>query len=466
MKFLLAMYTALTLALVTVACVGTDQPGSQTVQAVGTGYEQCNFNPALFGGVPDDDQVDREAIQLAVDLASVSGGTVCLGPGEWRVDKAPLGSRNRFASIAVNRPGVTIAGVGSETVLRQVGDQGGQASWLIAVDPGASNFVVRDLTLDTSEATGTEEHNHTIATTGICEGAGCLPIENLEITGVTFKHVRSQPLVRKGDCIALMGNFEHTPLRRVRIHDNDFQDCDRSNILLQRNVHDVVIADNTMYCSRCDSNIDSEPSDLLIYNVLITGNSIVRGPGSQGDFAVTLARTRGGIFANNIVTGGAVQLFATGDYLVQGNRISATVTSDVGAVDIRNVCSGGQVVGNTLRREGPPGPVIKIEPHGPFMCRELRVSDNTIFQSTPGPAIYAAALSDSVISENFISYSTPAPGVAGVHIRSTHAAFPIQGLRVSDNHVVGPVGAGLMLQASPAPITNVSVFNTGTVVTE
>ena len=44
-------------------------------------------NPASYGAVPNDGKPDTAALQQAIDHAEAISGDVCLGPGEWDVDK-------------------------------------------------------------------------------------------------------------------------------------------------------------------------------------------------------------------------------------------------------------------------------------------------------------------------------------------------------------------------------------------
>src|SRR5690242_7636735 len=123
----------------------------------GTGPEGC-FDPAQFGAIPNDGVDDRLAIQTAIDAAAASGrGRVCLGAGRWTLTRAPTGSYNRFAALSIHSPHIELQGAGPGTVLEIVGNQGLADLWVIALDPGARDISIRDLTIDTSSTFNNSE---------------------------------------------------------------------------------------------------------------------------------------------------------------------------------------------------------------------------------------------------------------------------------------------------------------------
>jgi hypothetical protein len=93
-----------------VGCVAA--PTSTTISAL------------ALAAVPDDGISDRAAIQAMIDAATAApdGGTVTLGAGRWTLDRAPVGSYNRFAALSTHGHNLTLRGVGPETVLELIGD--------------------------------------------------------------------------------------------------------------------------------------------------------------------------------------------------------------------------------------------------------------------------------------------------------------------------------------------------------
>ena len=55
---------------------------------------------------------------------------------------------------------MAIRGTGPGTVLEVVSDQGAATTWVIALDPDATDITIADLTIDTSGMTNTEEQTH------------------------------------------------------------------------------------------------------------------------------------------------------------------------------------------------------------------------------------------------------------------------------------------------------------------
>src|SRR5262245_29752469 len=114
-------------------------PGDHQATAAVPGPKGC-YDPADYGAKPNDDIDDRVPAQQALDDASATGGRVCFGTGVWRLTRAPLGSYNRFAALSTHGQHVEISGEGPGTVLCIGGDQDERATYVIALDPGASDI--------------------------------------------------------------------------------------------------------------------------------------------------------------------------------------------------------------------------------------------------------------------------------------------------------------------------------------
>src|SRR5690349_14982187 len=133
-----------------------------TTLAAGSGAGGC-FDPKDFGAIPNDGLSDRVAIQNAMDAAtSAGGGTVCLSAGHWTLDRAPIGSYDRFAALSTHAPHLDFTGNGPATELDVVGDQGGSDVAAISLDPGASDITIERLTIDMSRTTNTSVQTHAI----------------------------------------------------------------------------------------------------------------------------------------------------------------------------------------------------------------------------------------------------------------------------------------------------------------
>jgi len=112
-------------------------------------------DPAAFGAVPNDGMSDTQAIQQAIDRAETGAGEVCLGPGEWDLDRS-----KGIPSLVIERGPLVIRGAGTTTVLRMKGS-GHHGAWrAIQVRGPAHDVTIRDLTIDGLGAYDTEEQTH------------------------------------------------------------------------------------------------------------------------------------------------------------------------------------------------------------------------------------------------------------------------------------------------------------------
>src|SRR5262245_46501252 len=197
------------------------------------------YDPAAFGAQPVPTVDSRPGAQAAIDAAvAAGGGRVCFGHGRWRLSRAPLGSYNRFAALSTHGAHVEIQGAGPGTVLELVGDQGGATTWVISVDPGARDISIRDLTIDTSATTNTDEQFHAVE---VGNGVGTGLVQDVRIENVRFEHPAATDGSRKGDCLRMAGNTPDSAVRRVTVVGGTFTRCARSGIAIQRNVFELVI---------------------------------------------------------------------------------------------------------------------------------------------------------------------------------------------------------------------------------
>lgn len=436
-------------ALLLFAC-STSSPTPRAAVAVTPG---C-YDPVDYGAIPNDGLSDRVAFQAALDAAGVmfDGGTLCAGAGRWTMERAPVGSYNRFAALSTHARNVTIAGAGPETVLELVGDQGAGDVNVISVDPSAAGVTVRDLTIDTSAAANTSEQTHAIATSATCSGATCAPISDVSIRNVVFRHPKVG-IERKGDCVRLLGNSDATRVDRVRIEGNSFVGCARSGITVQRNVHAAVIVGNT-FAGTGDTDIDSEPTGGvgdLNDTLVIAGNVFVSAPESQGDYAVTLGGVSGPMSSvavtGNVFQGRGLKLYRTSTMAISGNTIVCKMVGIGGCLDVSNVCSGLVVTGNTITRAGAPGPLVRLTPHSGGLCSGVVVAHNTMVQSTAGFGVYMESVSDAVIAGNALTWTVAAPQFSAVYSR---AIAPVARVSITGNRISGPVTYGVTLHAAPA----------------
>lgn len=405
------------------------------------------LDPVSYGATPNDDVSDRTAIQAALDVAGAGpeGGTVCLDGGRWMLERAPLGSYNRFGALSIRGRHVTLRGAGPETVLAIAGDQG--ASTTIAVDilPGAAHVRVADLALDLSGTTNTSEQTHAIATSGTCAGEACQPIEDVLIERVTFRHPRNTS-TRKGDCVRLLGNSEATRLRGVRIVNNDFEQCARSSVTIQRGVYETYIGLNRMAATKTcvDGEATGGPSDMDA-RLTITGNVFRAGCAPS----ISLTSYTGATITGNTIDG-AITVYRSKQVAISANAIEHTATSNAGTIDVANVCDGLSLTGNTITRNGVPGPVLKLEPHSGAVCSGAAITGNTVYQGTAFHAAYLESVSRLAIGTNVITFTVPAPSMSAIYERAVMAAAPVTAVAITGNVITGPATYAVTLQAHPA----------------
>lgn len=452
-------------SVVAVGCAGQAAPAAEPGPSVTTTALAATsladtggcVDPAEYGGAPDDERDDQPAIQTAIDVASDrGGGRVCLGQGRWRVSRAPAGSYNRFAALTIHAPRVELSGSGPGTVIEVVGDQGAATTFVISVDPGARQVSLRDFVIDTSAMTNTSEQTHAIE---IGSSVGVGAVEDVRLERIIFNHP-TPPELRKGDCLRLAGNPEPSPVRRVTVIASTFTACARSGIAIQRGVHDLVIMGN-QFTNASDQDIDSEPSAVGGNSGLTIVGNIFRDDVTvaQGDWAVTL----GGYdtpmdavtLSNNIFEGRGVNLSRVANTLISGNTFNATMETPTGVINVGNRAETIAITGNTMRRRGTDGPMIRIVHASGFWAQNVTISNNEMVQDTLGNGIYAESAVKMSVVNNGIEWTRPAPNAYGVYLRSTIVAA--EATTISGNRMVGAARYGVYLGASPFPFNTTSV---------
>lgn len=446
------------LAVAAYACV--HEPAVSTHAAALVSAPAC-YDPTDLGAVPNDGLDDRVPFQAAIDAAAAApeGGTICIPPGRFTFPtRAPLGSYNRFAVLSTHGRNITIRGAGPETVLELTGDQGGSTTILISVDPSAEHIRVTGLRMVLS-ATNTDEQTHAVATTGVCSTALglCQPIRDVEIDHVQFAWGRVAPAWRTGDAIRLLGNTVGTELFGARIHDNSCN-TGRACITVQRGVHAVLISGNSFYCDACDQLIDGEATGVILTtgqptDLTIVANTFDRGPLAQGDHDISMTSAARMTIAGNTLLHGGITLYRSTGVTVTGNTIEApTMTGDEGVLQVANACDGLVVSGNTIRRGGHVGPVVKLVPHSGTVCAGVTLGPDTLIQGTPFQAVYAESLSRTSIVGNTIVYPPPgANGFPAIENRAVYsdAARQVTAFSVTNNVISGSVTYAVDLHASP-----------------
>jgi hypothetical protein len=445
---------------------GADPPapvapaGHPTARALGA------FDPAAFGAAPTPPgagrMVDaRAGIQAALDAAG-DHNMVQLGCGRWSVGRTP-GGRDRIASLTVHGRHVTLAGAGPCTVLAPTGDAGHGAWYGIDVRD-ADDVTIRDLTIDTSGLTNTEEQTHAIQVTG--------PVDGVRIERVTFDHPR-RTKDRVGDCLHLLGNA-HALVRNVSVVDVTFAVCARSAIGVQRGVEGLQVV-GSRFLDVLKTPIDYEPTSNAGNGALIlVGNHFVdTNPGHPGSAAVTIGGF-GEPIARVSVTGNVFDRRGLATYRARDVSITGNVfdcdppAGDHGAcLDLTNVAERWVVSDNVIHRhaaDGAPasaGFAFRAMHHGQSGATAHAVlGHNIVTQDSPVDAIHVESASDLTIDHNDVTYTAPARrGVAGISLRA--ASLDVDGIVIDHNRfratTPGALATAIALNASPASIGNVMI---------
>jgi hypothetical protein len=418
------------------------------------------IDPVDLGAVAGDGASDRVAIQTAIDSAAgqPNGGTVCVGPGVWTLDRAPIGSYNRFAALSTHGRYLTIRC--EDAVLELPGDQGGSTTILLSLDPSAEHIRVTGCTFDSSGATNTAEQTHAIATTGVCSGATCQPIRNIEVDHNRFVWPRALA-GRKGDCVRLLGNVAPsatepgTEVYGVKVHSNDGDCSGRSFVEIQRGVHNLVVDRNTTTCG--DQCVDGEATGVVGQQgrptgIVIVNNTFADGPDAQADFSIALTSVTGAVVANNTMPRG-IALYRSDKVAIVGNVIRALMmTSARGVVDVANSCEGLTFAGNVIERAGVAGPVVALAPHSGTTCSGVSIAGNTITQGTVAFAISLESASRASVTANRIDYPTPAPSYSAIYARSVLVGHITESLLIANNLITGAVTYGVTIEGYPGQL--------------
>ena len=252
---------------------------------------------------------------------------------------------------------------------------------------------MKDLTIDTSGMTNTDEQSHAIEVgSGVCttsNGTCSMPVEDISIERVRFVHPTALPGQRKGDCIRLLGNTVATQVRYVRIIGVTFANCARSGIGVQRNVNSLKVIGNHFLPNRWDQAFDGEATGggfdarlELIGNTFDEDIAI-----AQGDHSVALTSYSNAVISGNIFNGRGIKLYRTSDVMLTGNTFDATMESGEGVIDVGNAAERLVVGQNIVRRRGAAGPLVRIVHHSERTATHLTINANQLWNDTAGSGI-------------------------------------------------------------------------------
>jgi hypothetical protein len=421
------------------------------------------YRPEDFGAVPWTDQASppdaREGIQAAIDRAiEEGGGVIDLGENTWFVTKAPPGAYNHFACLSLHGANVHIRGRGPlQTKIVAFGDAGRQTMNILQFDPGASNVIAEGFTIDTTGLFNTDlgEQTHAIVIgSGVStpiNGTDQMPVKDILVRDVRFLH-KGVAGERWGDAIRVAGNTPATAAINIRLVNLDFSLVGRSAIAMQRNVKGLHIGgcyfDGDNIGGTC---IDGEATGGGWDEGLVVDSCqmVRRAPGGD-NFAIAMTSQTNFAITNNVIIGRGIALVRGTDGIIANNSIDATdVPAQLGVVAIDNLTRDVIFSGNTVRRRGLAGPVVKVQPHSNVFPEGLVFSGNAITNETDGAAFFLISIRDVALSGNKIVCSG---GPSSMGIYADAGQQQVENLVVNGNVFRGCAYACVRLVAVAAKL--------------
>lgn len=361
--------------------------------------------------------VNRAAIQAAVEAAKAAGGGELYAPAGWNIPynrtTTPGASYgiliDTTVPIVFDMEGVTLrmnraSGVNDFYGIQVLGSGGVKFKGVTFSQYGLFN--------------GSEQQHNVQVGNGSSAGAQFVDFINCKfVDGVG------------GDGIRLLGfgYADATIVQDITIDNCRFINCDRSGVSSQRGCRRVNIHKSFFY-GTVDQDIDFEPTgsgSLGQYSII--GNTIVRAGNGSG--AVTLtgqgstdANDRS-IFANNNVFGGRVSARKVKDLIVSGNIINTGATANVdAALDFGSYGPGITIEGNTIIRPSTSaaGVVLNIE-YDSERPSNVTIANNHIFQETQGHAVKVDSVDGMTIDNNHVTCTYSAGGYTAILVAADGA---------------------------------------------
>ncbi|HWU90263.1 MAG TPA: right-handed parallel beta-helix repeat-containing protein [Kofleriaceae bacterium] len=407
------------------------------------------IDPTSYGAVVDDGKDDRVAVQAAIDAARRTARPVCLPVGDLHIARKPGRGRAVTASLIVEGDGVEIRGKGPRSRLVMLAGpetEHPNAWWLLQVT--GTRHTLSGFALDGSARGRTHEQTHLVQVTGLASG---ITLERLSLS------IPKQPDNRGGDCIRLLGEM-NAPVDGVTIVGVRGETCARSFVAFQRAVSNVQIYDTTSV-EVSDQVIDMEPSGRgAIHDVRIRDCNFQRGPGAEGNWALSLA---GGddaaqdlLVQSTTLDGG---IFA---YHVSHTTIrDCTITGGVTKEALIHVVRGGEgvrILDNRLDRTGLPGDGIYLGHHGTSWPTDVILRGNHIRLRGDGIPIHGEPVVGIDIDGNTIDCAGPGPNRnAAVTLRGNTA--PISRVRVRGNSIRGTCAGAVRIASYRENVTGSAI---------
>jgi hypothetical protein len=387
------------------------------------------LDPAAFGAIVNDGRDDRAAVQRAIDAARQTARAVCLPIGDLHIARKPGEGRAAVASLIVEGDGVELRGGGPRSRLVMLAgehDDTPNAWWLIQVT--GTRHVLRGFAIDGTDRGHTHEQTHLIQVVGPARG---IQLERLSLT------IPRQPGNRGGDCIRLLGE-QRDRVDGVSIVAVRGESCARSFVAFQRAVSNVQIYDSSSV-EVSDQVIDMEPSGRgAIHSVRIRDCNFQRGPGGEGNWALSLAGADDpaeDILVQSTTLDGGIFAYHASHTTIRDCTITGGVTREA----LIHVVRGGEgvrILDNRLDRTGLPGDGIYLGHHYNAWPTDVTVRGNHIRLRAEGMPIHAEPVVGLDVDGNTIDCAGPSPNRnAAIYLRGTTA--PISRVRIRGNSIRG-----------------------------
>ena len=441
-RALLAAALALATAL---ACSAPSRPAIVVVTEVRDG---C-IDPTSYGAVVDDGKDDRVAVQAALDAARRSARPVCLPIGDLHIARKPGRGRAVVASLIVDGDGLELRGRGPKSRLVMLAGpelERPNAWWLLQVT--GTRHTLANFALDGSSRGRTHEQTHLVQVLGPASG---IQIERLSLT------IPKQPDNRGGDCIRLLGE-QDARVDGVSIVGVRGESCARSFIAFQRAVSNVQIYDSTSVVVS-DQVIDMEPSGRgAIHNVRIRDCNFQRGPGAEGNWALSLAGADDSaedILVQSTTLDGGIFAYNVSHTTVRDCTITGGVTREA-LIHIVRGGEGVRILDNRLDRTGLPGDGIYLGHHHTTWPTDVILRGNHIRLRGDGIPIHGEPVVGIDIDGNTIDCAGPTPNrAAAVTLRGNTA--PISRVRVRGNSIRGNCAGAVRISSYRENVTGSAI---------
>jgi hypothetical protein len=360
--------------------------------------------------------VNRLAIQAAVDAVIAAGGGELYAPAGWNIPynrNVVSGSYgimvNTTVPVVFDMEGVTLrmnraSGVNDFYGIQVLGSGGVKFKGVTFSQYGLFN--------------GSEQQHNVQVGNGSSAGA-----QYVDFIGCKFVDGVG------GDGIRLLGfgYADATIVQDVTIDNCRFIDCDRSGISSQRGCRRVNIH-KCFFSGTVDQDIDFEPTgsgSLGQYSII--GNTIIRAGNGSGSVTLTGqgstdANDRS-IFANNNVFGGRVSARKVKDLTVSGNVINTGATTNAdAALDFGSYGPGIIIEGNTIVRPSTSvaGIVLTLE-YDSDRPSDITVAGNHIYQETQGHAVKVDSIEGMTIDNNHVTATYSAGGYSAILVSADGA---------------------------------------------